>query len=107
MTWTLDIPYRSRDDELIDVDVAGRALPDPEARLVLRELVLAAAIAGDRTAGDLIDRLERSAPGDRRRLLDRLRERVGLPSTGDVEATRRFEAANRALIGRRLSLAEP
>ena len=109
MSWTIDIPYRSRDDKLVDVAFAGRALPDPESRAVLRELVLEAAIAGDKTAGDLFDRLGRTEPADRRRLLDRLRERVGLPSTSDVEAARRFEAANRALIGRRrlMSADEP
>ena len=65
---------------------------------VLRELVLEAAIAGDKTAGDLFDRLARIDPTDRRRLLDTMRERAGLESTADVEAHRRFEAANRALL---------
>lgn len=57
--------------------------------------------AGDRTAGDLFDRLAKIGPAERRRLLDRLPERAGLESTSDVEATRRFKAANRALLARR------
>ena len=86
-------------DELVDVAFAGRALPDPESRAVLRELVLEAAIAGDKTAGDLFDRLASISTADRRRLLDRMRERAGLEShtriletksLGDVRV-RRFE----------------
>ena len=107
MSWTIDIPYRTLDDELIDVVVAGRALPDPESHAVLRELVLEAAIAGDRTAGDLFDRLAKVRPAERRRLLDTMRERAGLESTSDVEGHERFLAANRALLGKRVSLDEP
>jgi hypothetical protein len=108
VSWTIDVPYRTRDDGLVDVAFAGRALPDPESRAVLRELVLEATVAGDRTAGDLFDRLAKITPAERRHLLDRMRERAGLESTADVEATRKFEAANAALIKRRVkNMGEP
>ena len=66
MSWTLDIPYRSLDDELIDVASAAGSLPDPEARAVLKELLVEAAGTGIKTAGDLFDRLARITPAERR-----------------------------------------
>jgi hypothetical protein len=62
-----------------------RALPAGEDRDVVRGLVLEAAHSGMSTAGDVLDALEGMTPDARRRLLDRARERGGLPSLAEVK----------------------
>ena len=98
MSWTLAVPHRSRADGLADIAAAEGALADREDRLVLRELIIEAAGNGVKTAGDLIDRLERTDPAARRALLDEMRTRAGLETTADIEAHRRYEAANHPAV---------
>jgi hypothetical protein len=96
VTWQLYVAHRRRDDSLLDVAGAARVL-EGEDRAVARELAMQAVIDdGLRTAGQLIDRLEAAAPEERRAMLDRARQSAGLPSIGEVEEQRRFEAANQA-----------
>lgn len=96
MNWQLYVPHRSPDEPLADVALNAHRVLRGDDAVVARELATDAMFEyGEKTAGDLINRIKRASPGQRRTLLDRIRSRVGLPSTGDVEAHRRFEAANR------------
>jgi len=44
MTWTLDIPHRSRQDSIADLGSNARALRSPDDRAVIRQLALVAAV---------------------------------------------------------------
>jgi hypothetical protein len=93
--WEIRLPDLNRDESLVDLACAESALPDKDDRLVLRELVLAATLAGDHTAGDLFDRLEAAGPAGRRPILDNAREAAGLPRTEDLDRAEHFEALQR------------
>jgi len=87
------VPYRSRDDSLVDVGAAARVIDDRVERETVRELAAQAHAAGDRTAGDLIDRIERADPAQRRAIVNRARSAAGLQTIEQVDAIRRWEAA--------------
>ena len=87
--WQISIPYRSRSDDLLDIADAARSLPTDEARTTVRQLVLGAATDGVRSAGELIDFVDRLTPAERRALLDRTRQAAGLASIAAVEARER------------------
>ncbi|HYN91135.1 MAG TPA: hypothetical protein VER75_04370, partial [Thermoleophilaceae bacterium] len=71
MTWTIAVPFRSRDEPLSAVgDAARRAFSTDEDRAVARQLVLGAAADGVATVGGLLDKLEKLGPAQRRSLLD-------------------------------------
>jgi hypothetical protein len=94
--WQIQIPHRDRSDSLTDVVEAARELAPDDDR-VLRQIVRDELVGGSAaTAGELLDKLEAATPAERRRLLDTARAKVGLPTTDDVEATERYEAANAA-----------
>jgi hypothetical protein len=93
--WQIRIAHRSRDDSILDVADASRHLQG-EDRQIARQLVLDAVIDGLSTAGELLDRLETADPASRRALLDRVRQDVGLRTTGEVEDQRRYDAASLA-----------
>jgi hypothetical protein len=96
VSWQINIPFRDRSARLTEVAEAARALPTDEARVV-RAIVLAEITGGQATtAGDLIDKLEAASLYERRKMLDDARVKAGLPTTAEVEAHRRMEAANRA-----------
>jgi hypothetical protein len=96
--WSLQIPYRSRDDSLADVADAARELPQGESRDVARQVALGALVDGTAaSAGELLDQIERATPEQRRELLDAARTKAGLPTTGSVEAHRRADVASAAL----------
>jgi hypothetical protein len=97
VSWEIRIPFRSRDDSLADVAGAARHLGDKEEAAVVRQLVLDAALASHRTAGDLIDNLDRLSPAERRRVLDKAREGSGLESTEMVDGRRAVAAASATL----------
>lgn len=89
--WTIQIPFRSRSDSLSDVANA-RLLPGTdEDRETVLNLVLQARLDGLATAGDLLNRLDAMAPGQRRQLLDRARAEAGLESTGEADARKQRE----------------
>jgi hypothetical protein len=91
MTWTLRIPYQHRDESLVDTASHARKLGQEEA-LVTRQIVLQAYMDGvAKSAGELLDHLERLAPAERRALLDRARVEAGLPSIEDVEFRQRIQ----------------
>ena len=93
--WALHVPHRDRDESLVDVASHCRTL-EADDRVVSRTIVLDAAINGMRTAGELLDHLERLEPHERRALLDRARVESGLAPTADVEAVERSARASQA-----------
>ena len=97
VSWQILVPFRSRSDSLIDTVEAARELPAGEDRAVARQLVIGALIDGSAaSAGELIDRLEKASPAERRKVLDEARARAGLPTTGQIEFEQKFEAAQRS-----------
>ena len=95
MSWTIDIPYRSRDDELADVaPAAARSGPGGSRRL---RNCSSRRPYRHKTAGDLFIASQGSPPPNAAVCSISMRERAGLESTADIEARRAFEAANRAL----------
>jgi hypothetical protein len=98
--WSIRIPYSSRGESLIDVASNCRRLGDAGQRAAVREIAVAAKIAGLETASDLLDVLSDATTGELRVMLDAARKRAGLPTTGEVEAEQRFED-NRALARRK------
>jgi hypothetical protein len=90
--WQIQLPYRSRSAPLTDVADAARALSTDEERTVVRQLVLGEIVGGSAaTAGELIDKLEKATPSERRKMLDDARAGAGLPTTGEVEFEARFQ----------------
>jgi hypothetical protein len=82
----------------IDADALSdlpRALEAGSDRQIARELLFAARLDGFETVGQLHDHIERMSCPERRQLLDRARERVGLATTEQVDQRRRFEVTNR------------
>ena len=84
MTWQIRVPHRDPGDSLVEVAGLARHL-DGDDRLVAREVALGARLDGLATAGELLDRLERLEPNERRAMLDQARQACGLPSTADAE----------------------
>jgi hypothetical protein len=67
-------------------------LPASEERDTVRQLVLDEIVGGSAaTVGELIDKLEKATPEQRRKMLDDARVGAGLPTTGKVE----FEAQHK------------
>ena len=93
--WEIRVPHRGRDESLIDTASNARHLPEGE-RDVAREIVFSAMFDGLSTAGQLLDRLDRLEPAQRRQLLDHARQECGLESIADVEAGMRAEIASKA-----------
>jgi hypothetical protein len=89
--WSIQIPYRHRDDDIDEVAFAARALPDADDRAVLTELVVSARLDGCRSAGDLLDRIAGATAVQRRRMLDDAREAIGLERSEDIDRRERFE----------------
>jgi hypothetical protein len=75
------------------------ALPDPEDRQVVQQLVVDA-IGTFATAGELIDHLDALSRPERRALLDRARVASGLDPVADVEGHRAFLRANEEIARR-------
>jgi hypothetical protein len=97
MTWTILLPHRARSDSLLDVVEAARELPAGEVRDVSRQLVLGALIDGTATsAGELLDKIEKAAPAERRKMLDDARVKAGFPTTATVEGQQAAEMASTA-----------
>jgi len=93
--WQISIPYRSRSDSLSDVAEAAHDLSTDEERAVVRHLALAEIVGGSATtAGELIDKLEKATPAERRQVLDDARGKAGLPDTETVEARERVRRAS-------------
>ena len=87
--WTISIPFRTRDESLVDVAAHARHLGQDEDRATTRQLVISAQLDGvATTAGGLLDYLAQLEPHQRRGILDRARAEVGLPSVEEVESQR-------------------
>ena len=96
--WQVHVPYRSRDDSLVEVGSMARHL-EGEDRLVARQLAMDCAIDGMATAGELLDHLEASGPEQRRLLLHRARVGAGLEPIEAIEARERVKAAQQRRSG--------
>jgi hypothetical protein len=69
--WRIQIPYRSRSDPLTSVADAASELPTDEERAIARQLVLDEIVGGSATtAGELLDKIEKASPEQRRKMLD-------------------------------------
>jgi hypothetical protein len=96
-SWSLKLPMRDPDEPL-DVDAITdlpQALEAGSDRQIARELLFAARLDGIETVGQLHDMIERLSGPERRQLLDRARERVGLDTTETIDARVRVEVATR------------
>jgi hypothetical protein len=72
------------------------ALGDPEDKAVARELLTYCYTSGVRRVGEITRGLDQLPAWRRRRVLNGLRQRAGLPLTKTVEDRREYEAANQA-----------
>jgi hypothetical protein len=85
----------------------ARALPEAE-RAVTRQLAHDFLLDGIATVGDAIAAVQSAGQAARRALLDRARQRAGLPPTAEVDARERVEAASRsALLHRAATTGRP
>jgi hypothetical protein len=64
--WSIKLPYRSREDELLAVADACRALPKRDDRALARQIALRGVTSGLATAGELLDQLDPMSPAERR-----------------------------------------
>jgi hypothetical protein len=95
--WQIQLPYRDRSAPLTDVADAARALSTDEERDTVRQLVLGEIVDGSAaTVGELLDKLEKASPEQRRKMLDDARAGAGLPTTGKVEFEARFKFVQHA-----------
>ena len=97
-SWEIHLPIRDPSEPLDADALTGlpAALPKGPEREMARKLLFQGRVEyGFETVGQVVDWLQGLDGPGRRRVLDLLRDHVGLPSTGDVEARERIEAANR------------
>jgi hypothetical protein len=93
--WQIRIPHQDPDQPVGELlGLVRRGIDDSEEQRVTRSLILDAASEFE-TAGELIRHVEGLDAADRRLLLDRARERAGLPPTGEVDRRREFVRAAR------------
>lgn len=99
VSYEIPVPHRDRDQTLLDaIDDLRQAPLSPAERNVAREVLINAALQqGEHTIGELCDRLEAASPAERRAVLDRARDQLGLEPVETVIAREKFEAGNRAL----------
>jgi hypothetical protein len=94
MSWAIQIPYRERSDSLSDVADAARGLSTDDAAIA-RQIVLGEIVGGTAaTAGDLLDKLEKATPEQRRKVLDDARVKGGMLDTATVDARERVRRAS-------------
>ena len=103
--WEIKLPIRTRSETPVDALCDTNLNEDDEDRLVARENLGEAAGGGAESMGQVIDSIEGASPTEVREILNRARERAGLPSTGDVEAHEAFEQAQ--VIARRRAAPRP
>lgn len=97
MSYEIPVAYRNREQPLVDVRSELRDAPLDETDTELaREIIdQALFVEGERTVGELLDRLDRSDPERRRAVLDRARTAIGLDSIVEVERRRDLARARR------------
>jgi hypothetical protein len=97
--WQINVPYRDRSEPVTAIADHASALADSEEGDVVRGLAMELVLTTDLgTVGAALDAIDRADPASRRDLLDRARERAGLPSTEAAEQIARYEAANASLV---------
>jgi hypothetical protein len=95
--WEIRLPIRDRSEPLNAHAFSDlpNALPEDHEREMARQLLLEGRVEhGFGTVGEVADWLEKLDGPARRRVLNRLRQHVGLLTTAEVEQQQRFEAAN-------------
>jgi hypothetical protein len=100
MSWSINIPHRDPAAPVTEIAACARALPEAE-RAVVRQLALDLLLDGVGTVGDALDIVQSADQAARRALLDRARRRAGLPTTAEVDAHKRVEAASRSALPHR------
>jgi len=97
VSYEIPVPYRDREQPLVDVRSELRDAPLDETETDLARAVIDEALfrEGDRTAGDLLDRLDHADGDQRRQILDRARAAIGLDSVAEVERRRDLAHARR------------
>ena len=101
--WQLPLAYRDLDQPL-DADALlelPRAISDPEEQAVFRDVLHRSFERGIESMRPIVLGFEAMTERDRRRCLDACRKRLGLPSTAEVAARARYEAANSPAAFRR------
>jgi hypothetical protein len=98
MTWSLQIPHRSRADSIADLGSNARALKSDD-RAVVRTLALLAGSCGMRTVGEVLDVLKDLEHDQRRIALDRLRTKSGLATATAVDTERRIKETRMHTVG--------
>jgi hypothetical protein len=96
-SYQIPVPYRDRDQPLVDARADLRAAPlSPAERDVAREVLSAAVLEdGLETVGELLDRLE--DPGERFATLNRARAELGLDDVETARSREHLERINRAM----------
>jgi hypothetical protein len=92
----IPVPYRDRRDplDLEAVDVAD-ALEGDERRMAHHLLWEASLDPHLETVGDLINKIERASPEERRQIADEARAAAGLPSVAEAKSRRELALAQR------------
>lgn len=97
MTWEIRLPYRDPVSPVSEIGECARHLPDEAERATVRQLALDLQLDhGCHSVDDAVSIVETADPAARRVLLDCARRRAGLPTTSEVEAHERVEAASHA-----------
>jgi hypothetical protein len=95
MSWPIHIPYRDRSAPLTDVVDAARGLSTDDAAIA-RQIVLGEITRGSAaTIGELLDKLEKATPQERRKVLDTVRSGAGLKTTEQIDFEVRHEQVQR------------
>jgi hypothetical protein len=97
MSYEIPVPYRDREQPLVDARADLHAAPlSPAERDVAREVLSAAVLEdGLETVGELLDRLE--DPGERLATLNRARAQLGLDDVQTARVHERLVADNAAM----------
>jgi hypothetical protein len=99
MTWTIEIPHRTRRDTIADLGSHARALASADDRAVIRQLALVAGECGMLQVGEVIDTVKDLDAGQRRVALDTLRRKAGLPAIAEVEHARAIKEMSMHVAG--------
>jgi hypothetical protein len=97
----LDINYVDRSDSLdvTAIENAAHGLKGEERQAVQMLMFEAATDSTLRTVGDLLDRIDRASPAERRQMFNSARQKAGLPTAEAADARRKVQEHSRALRG--------
>ena len=97
MSYEIPVPYRDREQPLVDVrsELRDAPLDESESELAREVIDEALFVEGERTVGQLLDRLEAASPDQRCEVLDQARTAIGLDPVAAVERRRDLARARR------------